>query len=36
MDVHAPHGAMHSWKDFWVHLGTITIVDPGSVAGVKK
>jgi hypothetical protein len=25
MDVHPPHGGIHSWKDFWIHLGTITI-----------
>jgi hypothetical protein len=25
MDVHAPHEAIHTWKDFWIHLGTITI-----------
>jgi len=25
MDVHPPHGALHSWKDFWIHLGTISI-----------
>jgi len=25
MDVHAPHAPMHSWRDFWIHLGTITI-----------
>jgi hypothetical protein len=25
MDVHAPHAPMHTWKDFWIHLGTITI-----------
>jgi hypothetical protein len=25
MDVHPPHSPMHSWKDFWIHLGTITI-----------
>lgn len=25
MEVHAPHEAIHSWKDFWIHLGTITI-----------
>jgi len=25
MDVHAPHGPLHTWKDFWIHLGTITI-----------
>ena len=23
IDVHAPHGGMHTWKDFWIHLGTI-------------
>jgi hypothetical protein len=25
MDVHAPHATIHTWKDFWIHLGTITI-----------
>ena len=25
MDVHAPHQPLHTWKDFWIHLGTITI-----------
>jgi len=25
MDVHAPHGPLHTWRDFWVHLATITI-----------
>jgi hypothetical protein len=25
MDVHPPHSGLHSWKDFWIHLGTITI-----------
>jgi len=25
MDVHAPHAGIHTWKDFWIHLGTITI-----------
>jgi hypothetical protein len=25
LDVHAPHGGMHTWKDFWIHLGTITL-----------
>ncbi len=24
LDVHPPHSATHSWKDFWIHLGTIT------------
>ena len=24
IDVHAPHGGLHTWKDFWIHLGTIT------------
>lgn len=24
LDVHPPHTSTHSWKDFWVHLGTIT------------
>jgi hypothetical protein len=25
MDVHPPHAPMHSWRDFWIHLGTISI-----------
>ncbi|WP_158786999.1 hypothetical protein [Granulicella sp. L46] len=25
MDVHAPHEPLHTWRDFWIHLGTITI-----------
>ncbi len=25
MDVHAPHQPIHGWKDFWIHLVTITI-----------
>ncbi len=25
MEVHAPQEPLHSWKDFWIHLGTITI-----------
>jgi hypothetical protein len=25
MDVHAPHAPLHTWRDFWIHLGTITI-----------
>lgn len=25
MEVHPPHQPLHSWKDFWIHLGTITI-----------
>jgi len=25
MDVHPPHAPLHTWKDFWIHLGTITI-----------
>jgi len=24
-DVHAPHGPVHTWKGFWIHLGTISI-----------
>jgi hypothetical protein len=24
-DVHAPHAAVHTWKDFFVHIATITI-----------
>lgn len=25
MDVHAPHNPMTTWREFWVHLGTITV-----------
>ena len=25
IDVHAAHGGVHTWKDFWIHLGTITL-----------
>ena len=25
IDVHAPHGGLHTWKDFWIHLGTIAL-----------
>jgi hypothetical protein len=25
IDVHAPQGGLHTWKDFWIHLGTITL-----------
>jgi hypothetical protein len=25
VDVHSAHGAAHSWKDFWIHLGTISM-----------
>lgn len=25
MEVHPPHAPLHSWRDFWIHLGTITI-----------
>jgi hypothetical protein len=24
MDIHAPHQSLRTWKDFWIHLGTIT------------
>ena len=24
LDVHMPH-ATHTWRDFWIHLGTITL-----------
>jgi hypothetical protein len=24
LDVHPPHTATHTWKDFWIHLGTIS------------
>ena len=25
IDVHAAHGGIHTWRDFWIHLGTITL-----------
>jgi hypothetical protein len=25
IDVHAPHGGIHTWQDFWIHLGTIAL-----------
>jgi hypothetical protein len=25
MEVHAPHEPIHTWREFWVHLGTITV-----------
>jgi hypothetical protein len=25
LDVHAPHGTVHSWKDFFIHIATIVI-----------
>ena len=25
IDVHPPHTSIHNWKDFWIHLGTITL-----------
>jgi hypothetical protein len=25
LDIHAPHGTVHTWKDFFIHLGTIAI-----------
>jgi hypothetical protein len=25
MEVHAPHEPIHTWQQFWVHLGTITV-----------
>lgn len=25
IDVHAPHGGISTWKEFWIHLGTITL-----------
>src|SRR6202049_139743 len=25
LDVHAPHKAVHTWKDFFIHLATIVI-----------
>ena len=25
LDVHAPHESIHGWRDFFIHLATITI-----------
>lgn len=25
IDVHPPHTSIHNWKEFWIHLGTITL-----------
>jgi len=25
IDIHVPQGGLHTWKDFWIHLGTITL-----------
>jgi hypothetical protein len=25
LDIHAPHGAVHTWQDFFIHLATIAI-----------
>ena len=25
LDVHAPHEAVHTWKDFFIHLATISV-----------
>ncbi len=25
IDVHPPHGSVHSWRDFFIHIATITI-----------
>lgn len=25
LDVHVPHGGLNSWREFWIHLGTITL-----------
>ena len=25
LDVHAPHGAVHSWKDFFIHMAAISV-----------
>jgi hypothetical protein len=25
VDVHSPHQPLHTWKDFWIHLATISI-----------
>ena len=39
MEVHPPHERLHSWKDFWIHLGTITIgllIALGLEAGVQQ
>ena len=37
-DVHMPHET-HTWKDFWIHLGTITVgllIAIGLEQGVEK
>lgn len=38
MEIHAPHGAIHSWKDFLLHLVTITagILIAFSLEGVRE
>ena len=25
MEVHAPHDPLNTWREFWIHLGTITV-----------
>jgi hypothetical protein len=39
IDIHEPHGGVHTWKDFWIHLGTITVgllIAIGLEQGVEK
>jgi hypothetical protein len=38
VDIHAPHGGIHSWKDFWLHLVTITagVLIALSLEGVRE
>jgi len=38
VDIHAPHGGIHSWKDFWLHLVTITagVLVALSLEGVRE
>src|ERR1700676_5732864 len=39
MDVHPANQPLHTWKDFWIHLGTITaglLIALGLEAGVER
>jgi hypothetical protein len=39
IDVHEPHGGVHTWKDFWIHLGTVAVgllIALGLEQGVEK
>jgi len=38
VDIHAPHGSIHSWKDFLIQLGTITagVLIALSLEGVRE